>query len=78
LGVLPTLVLVSKIMHRLFYRRRGLISYAIIGLMLGSLWVAFPGWPRSAYEFVLCLALFGGGVWIASLFLQKNDEDGRS
>lgn len=72
LGALPTLVLVSSMMHRLFSEKRGFISYGIIGLMLGSLWVAFPGWPRTARELMLCAVLFGGGAWIASLFIQRQ------
>jgi len=72
LGFIPTIVVISKAMHWLFHWKRGVVSYAIIGLMFGSLWVAFPGWPRSSLEFVLCLGLFGAGVWIASLFIQKQ------
>jgi putative membrane protein len=72
MGALPTVVLVSKVMHGLFRERRGLISHVILGLMLASLWVVFPGWPRTSFEFVLCLALFVGGVGIATLFIQKQ------
>lgn len=72
LGFVPALVLVSKVMHWLFNWKQRHISYAILGLMLGSLYVAFPGWPRSGPEFLLCLGLFGVGVWIAAVFIDKQ------
>lgn len=74
LGFLPAIVVVSKAMNWLFKRTYGHVSYAIIGLMLGSLWASFPGWPRTAFELVLCLGLFAGGVWIASLFIRRQVE----
>ncbi len=72
LGFVPAIVLVSKVMHWLFSWKQGHISYAILGLMLGSLYVAFPGWPRSSFEIVLCLGLFGIGMWIAAMFIRKQ------
>jgi putative membrane protein len=74
LGLVPALILVSKAISWLFQWKHGHVSYAILGLMLGSLWVSFPGWPRSTSEFFLCLGLFVSGVWIASLFLRKQME----
>lgn len=72
LGFVPTIVLVSKVVHWLFKWKHGHVSYGILGLMIGSLWVAFPGWPRTGLEWLLCVGLFGAGIWIASLFLQKK------
>lgn len=72
LGFVPTLVLVSKVMHWLFNWKPGHISYAILGLTVGSLYVAFPGWPRSGLEFLLCLSLFVVGVWIATVFIRNQ------
>ncbi len=73
-GFIPAVVVVSKAMNWLFNWKHGHISYAIIGLMLGSLLAAFPGWPRTGLEFLLCLGLFVCGVWIASLFIRKQAE----
>lgn len=72
LGVVIAIVLASKAIHWLFRWKYGHVSYAIIGLMLGSLYAAFPGWPRTLLEFAVCLALFVAGVRIASLFLAKQ------
>jgi len=72
LGLVPAIVLVSKVMNWLFQWKHRHVSYVIIGLMLGSLWVAFPGWPRTSWELLLCAGLFGLGVGIASLFLREQ------
>ena len=72
LGFVPGLVLVSKAMNWLFERKYGQIYYAILGLMLGSLAAAFPGFPRWGLEWMLCLLLFACGVWIGSLFSRSN------
>ena len=74
LGFIPAIVLVSKAMNWLFDWRYGHVSYAIIGLMLGSLGISFPGLPRTGFEFLLCLGLFACGIWIASLFIRKQVE----
>lgn len=74
LGFVPGLVLLSKAMNWFFERRFGQIYYAILGLMLGSLGAAFPGFPRWGWEWVLCLALFAGGVWIGSFFNRENES----
>jgi len=72
LGFVPTIVLASRVMDWLFKWKHSHVSYAIIGLMLGSLWVAFPGWPRTSLELVLCAGLFALGIGIASLFLRER------
>lgn len=72
LGLVPGIVLVSKAINWLFQWKHSLIHYIILGLMLGSLVAAFPGWPRTLGEWLLCLALFAGGIWLASRF---NDKD---
>jgi len=74
LGFVPGLILASKGMNFLFERRCGQIYYAILGLMLGSLGAAFPGFPRWGLEWALCLVLFACGVWIASLFNRHNKD----
>ncbi len=71
-GFVPAIVLVSQVMTVLFRWKHGYVSYGIIGLMLASLWVAFPGLPRTYLEFVLCGGLFAGGIWIASLFSRQQ------
>lgn len=72
LGFVPAIILMSNVMNWLFKWKHGHVSYMILGLMLGSLWAAFPGWPRTGFEFLLCLGLFGAGLWIASLFNRKQ------
>lgn len=72
LGLVPSVFLVSKAMHWLFGWNHGHISHAIIGLMLGSLWLAFPGWPRTGREMIVCVLLFATGLALASLFQRKT------
>lgn len=71
-GLIPTIVLVSKLINWLFCWKQGYVYYTIVGLMLGSLAVAFPGLPRTVGEFALCLGLFVAGMWIASLFQNEQ------
>ena len=73
LGLGLTVLFASKVIHWLFRWQYGYVSYAIVGLMLGSLYVAFPGLPRTLSEYLLCLVLFACGVGLASLFLRKQD-----
>lgn len=68
LGVIPAVVMASRMITWLFRWKQGQIYYAILGIMLGSLVVAFPGLPRTVLEVILCGALFGCGIWMASLF----------
>lgn len=67
LGLGPTIVLMSKGITWLFAKAHGYLSYLILGLLLGSLIVAFPGWPRSFMEVVL-----GGSLFIAGLFISHS------
>lgn len=72
LGVIPAVVFASKLITWLFQWKHSQIYYAILGIMLGSFFVAFPGLPRTFLEIILCCGLFGCGVWIASLFNRKQ------
>lgn len=71
-GVIPAVVFASKLITWLFQWKHGQIYYAILGIMMGSFFVAFPGFPRTFLELILCSGLFGCGVWIASLFNREQ------
>lgn len=72
IGFVPGLWIVSKAMNWLFERRIGQVYHAILGLMLGSLAAAFPGFPRWGWERLFCILLFACGLWIASFFNRRS------
>ncbi|NMB00335.1 MAG: DUF368 domain-containing protein [Firmicutes bacterium] len=72
LGVIPAVFLASRLVNCLFNWKHGHVYYAILGLMFGSLAVAFPGLPRTALELLVCLGLFGSGMWVASVFSSEQ------
>lgn len=71
-GFVPGLLLAAKGMNWLLGKGFGQVYYAILGLMIGSLAAAFPGFPRWGLEWLLCLVLFGAGALIASFFHRNN------
>lgn len=72
LGLVPTLILVSRGITWLFRQAHGHTSYLILGLLVGSLLVAFPGWPRTALELVIAFPLFFVGLWISTQFSHRT------
>lgn len=58
LGFLPAAVVVSKVMAYLFKRAYGYTYYAVLGILGASMFVVFPGWPRSEPERAAAFALF--------------------
>lgn len=71
-GFIPSIILVSQGITWLFQRAYGYTAYAILGLLVGSLFVVFPGWPRTLFEALFCFGLFCGGIWLSSLFSYKT------
>lgn len=74
LGFVPAIILASQGIHWLFKKQHGHTSYAILGLLAGSLWVAFPGWPRTPGELLLCTLLFGAGLGVSSYFNSRTQS----
>ncbi len=74
LGVVPTVILVSRGITWLFNQAHGHTSYLVLGLLGGSLFVAFPGWPRTFLELVVAFSLFLVGLWISTRFSRRSRE----
>lgn len=67
LGIGLGLILTSKLIQFLFSKFQALTYAAMIGLVIGSLIVTFPGIPLSVGYSVLCIAMFALGATIAIL-----------
>lgn len=74
LGLVPTIILMSKGITWLFAKAHGYFSYVILGLLLGSLVVAFPGWPRTWLELVISSLLFIFGVVVSRSFTTNSRD----
>lgn len=74
LGLIPTVIFMSKAITWLFRQAHGHTSYVILGLLGGSLLLAFPGWPRTFLELVVCLLLFCAGLVISVQFIQRSSR----
>lgn len=71
IGVLPAVVVISRVMDRLLKKMEGYAFYGILGLITGSMYLVFPGLPRTLLETVICFALLLSGLWV-SLRFAKN------
>lgn len=70
-GALGGLILASRAVSWLFRQAYGLTYYTALGILFGSLFSVFPGWPQAKWDTVLVLCLFGAGLWF-SLWLSRN------
>ncbi len=67
IGILLGIVLMSKII-RYFLASFPTATYAfVIGMVIGSVFVIFPGWPASMMGTVMCVVTFAGGLLFAYL-----------
>ncbi|MEF2292787.1 DUF368 domain-containing protein [Virgibacillus dokdonensis] len=65
LGVLIGLVFMSKMVNY-FFKRYTIATYAIIiGMVIGSIFVVFPGWPASINLGLLSIGAFAAGLTAA-------------
>lgn len=72
LGFIPSIILSSKVIHWLFRHKHGHTSYVILGILVGSLILAFPGWPNNLLDFLLGSYLFFLGLKISNYFNQRT------
>lgn len=70
-GLLPAIVLMSRLVNELLKKTRGYALYGILGLVIGSLYQVFPGLPKTGLEMSFCFLLFASGFYI-SLRFPKN------
>lgn len=68
LGVIIGFVVSSKIIKILLERLRFVTFSVIIGLILGSVFVIYPGFPEDGTYFMMCLLTLFIGLLVASLF----------
>ncbi|UOQ84263.1 DUF368 domain-containing protein [Gracilibacillus salinarum] len=65
IGILLGLVLMSKLIH-FFLSRFPTATYAVvIGMVIGSIFVIFPGFPASVIGIVMCVVTFAAGLLFA-------------
>ena len=69
LGAAAAILLFARAAHWLFGKAEGAATRGVLGLVAGSLWLVYPGWPGGGAGF-RCLGLFLGGA-ILSAFLNK-------
>lgn len=67
-GVIVGFIVSSRIIKVLLERLRFVTFAAIIGLILGSVFVIYPGFPVDGTYFMMCLLTLFIGLLVASLF----------
>lgn len=65
IGIIIGIVLMSKIIHYFFTYYQTATFALIIGLVIGSIYVVFPGWAVSMLELLACVVVFAGGLFAA-------------
>jgi putative membrane protein len=69
LGAGAAILLFARAAHWLFQKAEGPATRGVLGLVVGSLWLVYPGWPGGAAGF-RCLLVFLLGL-LLSAFLNK-------
>ena len=69
LGAGAAILIFARAAHWLFQKAEGPATRGVLGLVVGSLWLVYPGWPGGAAGF-RCLLVFILGV-LLSAFLNK-------
>lgn len=67
-GLLPAVVVMSRLVNWLLKTMRGYALYGILGLVIGSLYLVFPGLPRTLLETAVCFIFLWVGFWISVRF----------
>lgn len=67
-GIVLGVLTMSKIIHYFFGRYRTETFSVIIGLVIGSVFVIFPGWAIGTSQILVCAVLFIAGLCIAYIF----------
>ncbi|WP_163538939.1 DUF368 domain-containing protein [Gracilibacillus sp. YIM 98692] len=67
LGIALGIMIMSKLIFY-FLEHFPYGTYAfVIGMVIGSVFVIFPGWPADVWETVVCIGTFAGGLLFAFL-----------
>lgn len=67
-GVIVGFIVSSKVIRFLLARFKYVTFSAIIGLIIGSVFVIYPGFPEDGTYFMMCLLTLFIGLLVASLF----------
>jgi putative membrane protein len=64
-GILLGIITMSKIINFFLVNYRHATFSLIIGLVIGSIFVVFPGWPESTNSLLLSVVTFAAGLFVA-------------
>ncbi len=73
-GVVVTILLTISVVKRMFDRFHGYAYYAVLGLLLGSILLIFPGVSFSL-EQLLCIVLCAAGFTASYFLCRTSDKD---
>lgn len=74
IGIIFGIIVMSKLIQFFFNRYRVATFAAIIGLVIGSIFVIFPGWPSELKSTILSIITFGSGL-LAAYVLSKVEYE---
>ncbi|GAB1484851.1 hypothetical protein MASR2M78_36690 [Treponema sp.] len=69
LGALIAIALLSRLINWLYRHFHGIVSFAVLGLTLGSLILVFPGFPEG--QGLVLYSVLAFGAFLVSFFLEK-------
>lgn len=73
-GIFVGIIMMSKVIQYFFRRFRTATFALIIGLVIGSIYVIFPGWPTQLKELILSIFSFSLGL-LAAYTLGKVEYE---
>lgn len=65
LGILVGFIVMSKIINYFLYRFKAATFAIIIGMVIGSIFVIFPGWPNHSITLLISVVTFAVGLFVA-------------
>lgn len=75
IGIVLGLVMMSKIIHFFLQNYRNGTFAIIIGLVIGSIFVVFPGFPQNASLLLLSVVTFAVGLLVAYILGKVEYDD---
>ncbi|WP_010098140.1 DUF368 domain-containing protein [Ornithinibacillus scapharcae] len=65
IGIFLGIITMSKIINYFLQNYRNMTFSLIIGLVLGSIFVIFPGWPETSNLWMISVVAFAVGIFVA-------------
>lgn len=75
LGIVVGIIVLSKIIHFFLTNYRTGTFAVIIGLVIGSTVVIFPGWAETTTLMLISIATFAGGLFVAYILGRMEYKD---